>query len=304
MKSLILLACHVIAVLLFLPASLDAQTILNGDFSLWNDPGIENVEPSPESWSTNEGIGPSLGFATKCDGYEGFGAQVKAINLQGNVYSGMLSYGQATRTGYNLNSTHAGHPYSQRPTSFTGAYSFFPDLSDGDAAQVTVVLKKYNPQTNVADTIAFGVMSFTASFNMTGFELPLNYRNAATPDTLTIVFVQSKESTVDSDTTSYFRVDQLGFDQHVGISNNHGERLLNLYPNPSTHFIQTDWIRESSGNYIIFDNMGRNVTSGMVKQGDMIDVSPLVDGSYTILIANITGNDFVRSVFVKSGAGK
>ncbi len=304
MKALALRTSQLITLLLLLPTLLNAQTILNGDFGAWIDPGLENVEPRPENWTTNEGIGPSLGFVTRCVGYQGFGAQVKAINRQGTVYSGILSYGKAVRTGYNLNSTHAGHPFSQRPISFTGAYSFFPDFSDGDAAEVTVVLKKYNSQTQIADTIASGVMSFSASKDMKGFELPLNYRSSDTPDTLTIVFVQSKTGSGELDTASYFRVDQLGFDQHVGLLDSRKQPNLNLYPNPSNTCIHLEWKGASSESYKIFDSLGKLVASGTIIKGDLVDISQLKNGVYTIAIGESSERAFVQCSFIKSDIEK
>jgi hypothetical protein len=131
-----------------------------------------------------------------------------------------------------------GFAYSQRPSSFTGYYRFFPAAGSGDRFGVNVGLYKGGVDgTHIG--IAAAVQSDTVS-SYTQFTISFNYSNPDTPDTCVIQF-QIVGPGTGTDATphvgSYFLLDDIAFTGVSGIVDRKVSspavfQLNQNYPNP------------------------------------------------------------------------
>jgi len=112
-----------------------------------------------------------------------------------------------------------------------------------------VLLKKYNPSTGKADTIAFGEQLLNPISTWKEFQVPLTYRSAAIPDSVVVVFLAS------SNPTEYGELwlDELSFDFTSSVENPHQTATLPaIYPNPNSGIIHI----ETENDYITYQLFG------------------------------------------------
>lgn len=83
-----------------------------------------------------------------------------------------------------------GNRYTQKPLKFQGYYKYEP--VNGDSALVSVLLSKFNTLAGKRDTIALARQVYKNTVSTyTLIDLPLNYYNSDTPDTLTLIICSS-----------------------------------------------------------------------------------------------------------------
>ncbi|MBC7449852.1 MAG: PCMD domain-containing protein [Cytophagales bacterium] len=81
-------------------------------------------------------------------------------------------------------------PYSDRPTAFNVYYKYIS--VKGDSCAIYVLLFKYNTVTKTKDTIGRGnFLSNTSVAVYTPLTIPITYKSAAIPDSITMVFTSS-----------------------------------------------------------------------------------------------------------------
>lgn len=83
-----------------------------------------------------------------------------------------------------------GKRYTSKPLKFQGYYKYQP--VGGDSALILVLLSKYNTGAGHRDTVAFVQQIIRNAVNTyTPIDLSLNYYNAETPDSLTLIISSS-----------------------------------------------------------------------------------------------------------------
>ncbi len=146
-------------------------------------------------------------------------------------------------------------PFSERPNFLSGWYHYkqntiWSGLSgalQNDTARISVFLTKFNPLTNVSDTIGSGVMEMGDSTDVyTGFLMEINYTSFETPDSIKIIIDPSlvkrypnrpDYSTGETGLSSFLLIDNLSL---INTSLGVNEMKLpqpTIYPNPATDFI-------------------------------------------------------------------
>lgn len=129
-----------------------------------------------------------------------------------------------------------GEPFPYRPNAMNGWYQYFDTIPQTiDYGRAMVLLKKYNPMTGKADTIAFGEQLLEPASAWEEFQVPLTYRSTAVPDSIVVLFLASTNPTEYGE----LRLDELSFDFTSSVeSQTKGSGLSVIYPNPNSGIIQ------------------------------------------------------------------
>jgi hypothetical protein len=199
-----------------------------------------------------------------------------------------------------------GFAYTQRPSSFTGYYKFFPAAGSGDRFGINVGLYKGGVDgTHVG--IAAAVQPDTAS-SYTQFTASFNYSTSDTPDTCVIQF-QIVGPGTGTDATphvgSYFLLDDIAFTGVSGIADRKVSsptvfQLDQNYPNPFNPSTDISFTVPSEGKatLTVYNLLGQQVGTlfeGPVSSGRMyralFNASELPSGVY-----------FSRLDFIPSGS--
>ena len=193
-------------------------------------------------------------------------------------------------------------PCGERPEALTGLYKYVGDASDS----LTIITIFHS--TDLLDTAgAIGAAIFHTvggSGNFTPFFIPVSYRNAAIPDSMSILIISSNVEGQNAGgpqraDNGYFVIDEIGFDQqHTPVFDVAEDRSLILAPNPASDYIGLK--SESIFNRVdIMDYMGRVVWS--LKTTDthlQLPVSHLPGGTYILRTFHDNGVSVGR--FVKN----
>ena len=136
-----------IAFLLLAGFSINAQTLTNPNFENWGT-GSMYSDTLPTNWwpfscnTIHQTTDSYQGnYATKIQGWFACGI-APGIMVNGQA---PLNYGEFME---------AGTPFTSKPAIFSGYYKY-TDVTAGDSAEVTVILKRYNTVTMERDTISY-----------------------------------------------------------------------------------------------------------------------------------------------------
>jgi hypothetical protein len=259
-------------VILFCLTGLSYGQIPNAGFEKWTNDSLDG-------WWINN-VAPLYTTVTQSTN-----AHSGSIAIRGEVIAFYTTVAPPTiQSGVNGR----GFAYSQRPSSFTGYYKFFPAAGSGDRFGVNVGLYKGGVDgTHVG--IAAVVQPDTV-LSYTQFAAQFNYSTSDTPDTCVIQF-QIVGPGTGTDATphvgSYFLLDDIAFTGVSGIVDRKVSsptvfQLNQNYPNPfnpSTNIIFTV-PSEGKATLTVFNLLGQKVGTlfdGTVSSGRMYRV--LFDGS-------------------------
>ncbi len=180
----------------------------NGNLEVW-------VGNKPQGWNTSNDLTniPFVGFQSvfrSTDSFQGqFAARLVTGTLLGNIIPGYITLGvlnvniqNPTQSGIT-----GGHAFASRPLLLRGHYKY--NTSGNDTGLGAVILRKYNPQTGVRDTIAAGGWIFSPQQQYVQFSMPILYLSNQTPDTLNTLFLSSNFETITTGSTLF--IDSLHF---------------------------------------------------------------------------------------------
>lgn len=209
------------------------------------------------------------------------------VDIFGNPYRGFVVNGNHFYTnniGY-LDLKKCGIPFPYRPSKLIGHYKY----EDGSPSfnnfpEAVVLLKKYNPTTQLSDTIGFGNITtpFLTTSTWRPFELQINYYSNQVPDSIVVAFFSPPLGYV-----STFWVDSLGFDFSPPTflpENTDKSELIQIYQKENKIYISS---KEKINSIQLFSISGELILSKNNSFSE-IDVSEISKGAYLI---SIKGND-------------
>lgn len=181
-----------------------------------------------------------------------------------------------------------GTPFPYRPLTINGMYKFFDSLSPlPDFGRVVTLLKKWNPITLQADTIAMAhsgnELSPSAVWNL--FSVPFIYSDTALPDSIVVIIYSSTNSS--SPTSLYIDDIHFDFTTTAPITEVLPDRWV-IYPNPCRGVAFITPSPDAEVQFTILNMQGQMVGSGVSADGEL-NMLGLAPGYYTLLL-NENGN--------------
>ncbi|HEX8515560.1 MAG TPA: T9SS type A sorting domain-containing protein [Bacteroidia bacterium] len=269
-------------------AGLNAQTLTNTDFETWSITQGYAPDTLPVNWyamycyTAHQSTDAFQGsYATRLQGYFACG-----------IAPGILVNGSQP-AGYG-NIIEGGTPFTSKPAAISGFYKY-TDVTAGDSAEVTIILKKFNTSTMKHDTIGIGVQALPASAAYTMYTVNMNYLlPTENPDSIIIMFNSSKHYKWDEVTMALpsLYIDRIMLPGNVaaGINNNIAAVLRgNAYPNPSNGITTIELyggLDNFSGlQFSVFDASGKKIRESSVR-GNVIVVDGLSEGNYLYVISD------------------
>jgi hypothetical protein len=267
---------------------LSAQTLLNSDFENWNFTTTYAPDTVPNNWyamycnTVHQSTDALQGsFAPRIQGYFACGI-APGIMVNGHQPAG---YG---------NIIEGGTPFTSKPAAINGSYKY-TEVTEGDSAEVTIILKKFNAVTMKHDTVGIGVQSLGAAASYSAFTVNMNYLlPSLTPDSIIIMFNSSKYYLWDQVTMAlpslYIDMIKLPEPGVAGISENNPSYFQSVvYPNPfSDHselLIKGDLSSYKNLEMTLFDTAGRKVRSTKITDNP-VKLSSLSSGNYIYKICD------------------
>jgi hypothetical protein len=268
--------------------SLSAQTLSNPGFENWTTGSSYAPDTVPNNW-----------YAMFCytahqttDAYQG----TYATRLQGyfacGIAPGILVNGTQP-AGYG-NIIEGGTPFNSRPAAISGYYKY-TEVAEGDSAEVTVILKKFNHFTMRHDTIGLGIQPLAAAAAYTMFTVNMNYFHPTeSPDSIIIMFNSSKHYMWDQVTMALpsLYIDRIILPQVsiAGVDENNNALLTSVvYPNPSngnlTIEIKGDLSSFKKLQLTVFDVKGEKVTGKRITE-NITGMDGLAAGQYIYRISD------------------
>lgn len=284
-----------------------AQNLENGSFENWVDDfdaqGNFVYEELGGYWATNNLVSTINSETTPFVLPETERVQQgsRAIRLQSGFlvgFGGGIPVGGLVGVGgFELNIANQfesyieGKPFTSRPTALTGYYIYEPvDIDDegtiiNDECEIYTYLTKWN--SGKRDTLGVAYFSSKETFNDYQYlEIPFDYYSEATPDTMFTVFATSKAAApplYHAGIGTVLIVDNFNFSYDpVGIAAPIVPLYdMNIYPNPTTDFIQLDIDHNTLLDFALFGIDGKVVLESIIStQQHNIDVRDLASGTY------------------------
>ena len=184
-----------------------------------------------------------------------------------------------------------GVPFREKIKKLKGYYKY--ELGDNcggkDSAEVYIFLKRFNTQTNQADTIGRGQLYLGPAAIYTLFEVPVKYNSQNEPDTLYIEFFTQKfDLTVNClvPENRFLTIDNLSFEYLTPTTDIEENLQLSIVPNPANSFIQVKWHNTNTlvDAILLKDALGRTLQQKKTlnTEGVEFDLSDLPTGVYFV----------------------
>ncbi len=265
--------------------------IPNSGFEAWTNMGNYNV---PDQWGTLNATTSFDNVYTCTKGSPGnLGASYLMLRTETvtglGVVPGMAATGLINTTNY---SVQGGFPFTQRPQYLTGNWQYM-SYTGVDFGFIAVYLTKWDTVMNTRDTISATIYSLTGMvMTWSSFSRALNYQMGSYPDSAHIIL--SASAMTNPAAGDYLYVDNLAFTGSVaGIANNSFVSDLNLFPNPTSDYLNIIYDNLSGGQTQIelFDIVGRKIStlySGKDAKGKVqksFDLKQVHEGVYWIQIS-------------------
>ncbi|HEY0031421.1 MAG TPA: T9SS type A sorting domain-containing protein [Bacteroidia bacterium] len=278
------------SLLLLTGFSINAQTLTNPNFENWGTSASYYTDTLPANWWPFycNTVHPTT------DSYQG----LYATKIQGwfacGIAPGIMVNGQAPVNYGDF--IESGTPFTSKPASISGFYKY-TDVTSGDSAEVTIILKRYNTSTMKRDTIAYSTATLAPSAGYTVFTVNItDLMPGVSPDSIIIMFNSSKYYLFDMVTMALptLYIDRIVLPETpTGIEEGSNSPLLlsGLYPNPFTAY-STMMIEGDLSNYHhlsldVFDMSGKRVMSQTVESNQVsISRDRLSKGSYIYQLKN------------------
>lgn len=272
-------------------SSLQSQIIPNNDFENWSSDG-EFL--NPDGWDcSNRSFFSLLSFTTTTrvtDAYSGTyctrletiqestGGEI--VKMAGILTLGIFDVNIIDRTAI----VKGGIPFTQKPTKLTGYYKYFPVANDSSNFQIG--LTKFNATKGFSDTLGYGKFASSSASEWTYFEVPVEYNNEGTPDTLNIVFLSSDTSIFNVGSVLF--IDSIGLEGVNSVPENYLVLEISIFPNPCSNILNV-WFTQaftSPINFAIYNNRGQIVKNGFFEENENeIFLEDFESGNYFILLS-------------------
>ncbi|MFK8036724.1 MAG: T9SS type A sorting domain-containing protein [Crocinitomicaceae bacterium] len=288
---------YFIALVTLFPIGIHAQNIVNPNFEDWTPSGSQppfNWE-EPTDWkSTNAQTEFTLAGAGKTtDSYNGpFACQLQSVPISGG-WPTTLCNGNPNPMGSpfsdpGLDIITGGTPINSKPDKLVGYYKF-GNNNVLDSGYAKVILKKYNPTLNMADTIGMGHIRFGETANYTQFEIIINdLAPSILPDSIVIAFYSTDPSNPlpRNPPSIGLIIDSLVLVHNTVTVENYSMTNFNpiIYPNPAKNWVTI--YEESLRNYSVelFNMNGQKLMSVYGKETLKLNVSSIAPGIYYLKI--------------------
>lgn len=265
-----------------------AQTLTNPNFESWAASSSYYTDTLPANWWPFycNTVHPTT------DSYQG----TYATKIQGwfacGIAPGVLVNGQEPLNYGNF--MESGTPFTTKPASISGYYKY-TDVTPGDSAEVTIILKRYNAALMKRDTIAFSTQALAPSTSYSLFTVNINdMMPGVIPDSIIIMFNSSKYYMFDMITMALpvLYIDRLLLPETPnGIAESNDMTAGSfMYPNPitgsSTLSITEDLSNSGEISIEIFDTQGKKVMElNRIKNNEvLIQKAHFSAGSYVYVV--------------------
>lgn len=284
-----------ISILLIFGINSFAQQIPNGSFETWSS-------DEPDSWnSTNQnvvGFGTFTTVAKDVSGAQQGSASAKltvvtktipfigtSLTLPGVLTLGTLNIDPINQTA----SVTGGFAFTGMPQKLTGYFKYQP--INNDTCAMGWGLTKWN--NGVQDIVGYAAINRMGTFNnWTYFEIPLEYRNWETPDTLNILFLNSNPLDGLDHTGSTMWIDNLSFVYGiVGIEGVTSARDIQIYAEPNARklILTSGFVNQENLDIRLYNMAGVETNywkRSMQKSTEHLDINNLPPGTYVIRISS------------------
>lgn len=217
------------------------------------------------------------------------------VVLGGGAVPGMLTNGNLNIDFMSQNGDiTGGYPYSQKPSSFKGWYKYNP--ANGDTALISIWFKQAGQE------IGGGEIKIANSTNLwTQFNVNINFLIGTQPDTMVILIASSsKKNNVPPG--SVLDIDHIWLEGGTLSSNNldNNSPKFNIYPNPSSDFINIETMENGGKNNInIYNCLGEKVlTSYFNSTNHRVDINSLTPGIYYMELINNSGRT-IKNIIIE-----
>jgi len=266
-----------------------AQTIPNYEFQEWITEGdYEN----PEYWSTsNNPILSSIGVIPVSKSIDAFVGdysarlETKDVALLGLQIPGIITLAQinivVSPPSYSIS---GGLALQENVSKLTGMYKY--EGVEGDSATVIIYNFKHDEGSDF-DTIGFGVTYLQDASLWTSFTVNMQYVNSHVPDTFNVVFMSSSSPDFTTGAGSVLRVDNIEIETNTGIINLNANMInVEVYPNPTTDYVQFETAEVEDGRMINIYDLGGNLmsTNSFSSLKTSINISNLPSAQYTYCV--------------------
>ena len=273
--------CWICLIYFFLSFVSKAQ-IPNNSFELWsNDSGYQN----PNGWDNLNKVTQSYSVFTCSRLSTGSAASnyvtVRTVSISGKgLIPGRIVSGKIDSVTFKPIS---GFPYNLRPKYLSFSLQYMVALPS-DTAFVSVLLTKWNTNSLLRDTVAYGISRFNAmAHQWFTAQTQLNYKVEGNPDSACIVISSSGVSALEN---SYMYVDDLNFGNTVDSIGSEKFNGLGIpYPNPFRDEINVNWDINVAGPLMvrIYNALGDLIYSETAKQSPFkVDSYDWPQGLYVI----------------------
>jgi hypothetical protein len=193
-----------------------------------------------------------------------------------------------------------GRPYTSRPTKL-GLYAKYLPVGV-DSAQVTVTLSRN--LNNVRDTIAFGQLEIASCPSYSFFQLSLNYRSNATPDSASIFFATSNivSPAPARRLGSSLFLDDISFILPIGTNEyTNYSQYIKIYPQPATDVINISNSGNEGNQVEVFNFIGQPIGKFLFSMGSVaINTTLFKNGCYFYKVLGEGAIPITRGQFIIS----
>ncbi|MCM1531839.1 MAG: PCMD domain-containing protein [Bacteroides sp.] len=196
-----------------------------------------------------------------------------------------------------------GRPFTSRPKAIKGYMKYEP--VNGDSASIFVEVYKYNAAAGKRQTIGRIEQIYKEKVeNWTEFNLPIEYTNDLTPDSITVLFVSSAGYDFDDlfnckgQIGSTLWVDDVEF-VYDNVANETNEVLAGakLYPNPSVSGVFNLNVAEACGLEVFSVSGQLIMQKNLATAGEYtVDLSRFAPGVYYIRLSNNDGMAALKAI--------
>ncbi len=234
-----------------------------------------------------------------------YSAKLKTVKIfgvksAGTVFTGKFVFNLSNPT----KSAKLGVPFTARPDRFTGWYKYTG--VNGDSCLAYAKLTKFNAATGLSEQVGLARMinkTGVAVTAWTQFDIPFDYSNTNTPDSITVVITSSAGAenlqAPQEGSTMYSDNNDLLLPTGVAMSLNNMV-TVRTFPNPATSKLTVE--------------LGRNLQAASIRfftyDGKLVTTKPLIDNTLTneIDISSLNSGmyyyDIQQSDMQVIGAGK
>lgn len=248
----------------------------NGGFEDWTS---ESLYENPDGWQTLNFLSllspPNPVSVFKAIGIDkrsgNYALKLKTIFVNNNPNPSLIADTSSAIYNGKINfspfSFSYGFPYTGRPEKLEFWYKYAPIGSD--TARAMLMLRKWNGV--IHDTIAYGRIKLLTTTSYMSCQVPLVYLSTGQPDSVTIFFASSLDSSARVGSTLF--IDDVALTGWVGMDEQNGlTGKVKVFPNPGRDNVNIYTSIKDANEIKIFDSLGK--LEGIYKiQDDNININ-------------------------------